>query len=318
MTSRKGTTLIEVLVAIFVAAIGLLGLLALFPLGALSMNQAIRDSRAAQAAANATAIAETMQLGNDSSVTTYFVAPGGNWGALGLAQPTADQPGFPVYVDPIGANSSSVVPVTAAPGNLLPGIPRVAPSYASTTALSVRWFSLLDDLSFGKDNGFEGLPYNGTSSSTVYRENRYSWAYLLKRPKSTVPSVVDMTVIVYAGRSLQYGGGETAYGNVNFSTTSKSVDVSWSSSLGQEKPNIRAGSWILDATVYGDSKGATLAPSAFFYRVANVTDNGTSLTLELDNYPKANTVDASNNPIGQLVVLDNVVEVFEKGTGWQP
>src|SRR5207253_9862097 len=42
---RSGTTLVEVLVAIFVTAIGLLGLLALFPLGAVSLAQAIKDSR---------------------------------------------------------------------------------------------------------------------------------------------------------------------------------------------------------------------------------------------------------------------------------
>ena len=49
---RSGVTLIEVLVSIFVASIGLLALLALFPVGALSMRQALKDSRCAQSSIN--------------------------------------------------------------------------------------------------------------------------------------------------------------------------------------------------------------------------------------------------------------------------
>ena len=45
-TRPRGVTLTEVLVAIFIASLGLLALLALFPLGALSMAEAIRDDRA--------------------------------------------------------------------------------------------------------------------------------------------------------------------------------------------------------------------------------------------------------------------------------
>jgi hypothetical protein len=54
--AQAGSTLTEVLVAIFVMAIGLLALLALFPLGALSMAQAIKDDRTAAIAADATAL----------------------------------------------------------------------------------------------------------------------------------------------------------------------------------------------------------------------------------------------------------------------
>src|SRR5713101_4656546 len=57
--TRTGATLTEVLVAIFVMAIGLLALLTLFPLGALSMAQAIKDDRTAHSAKNAYAIAWT-------------------------------------------------------------------------------------------------------------------------------------------------------------------------------------------------------------------------------------------------------------------
>ena len=42
MIRRRGATLLEVLVAIFVMGIGMLALLALFPLGVLTMRQAIQ------------------------------------------------------------------------------------------------------------------------------------------------------------------------------------------------------------------------------------------------------------------------------------
>src|SRR5438128_5219581 len=64
-TVRPAVTLTEVLVAIFVMGIGLLALLVLFPLGALSMAQAIRDDYAKRMADNATGLAETMHVRQD-------------------------------------------------------------------------------------------------------------------------------------------------------------------------------------------------------------------------------------------------------------
>lgn len=50
---RPGVTLTEVLVALFVMAIGMIALLTLFPLGAMQLSQAIKDDRTAQAGYNA-------------------------------------------------------------------------------------------------------------------------------------------------------------------------------------------------------------------------------------------------------------------------
>lgn len=47
---RRGVTLVEVLIAVFLLAIGLMGVLALFPVGALQMAQAVKDERTAQLA----------------------------------------------------------------------------------------------------------------------------------------------------------------------------------------------------------------------------------------------------------------------------
>ncbi len=58
-------TLVEVLVAIFIMAIAMLALLALFPLGALSMAQALKDDRCATVAVNAEALAVAQDVRHD-------------------------------------------------------------------------------------------------------------------------------------------------------------------------------------------------------------------------------------------------------------
>jgi hypothetical protein len=130
--TRPGATLTEVLVAIFVMAIGLLALLTLFPLGALSMAQAIKDDRTAHSAKNGFAIAQVFQIQTDQVVTnsgklqTGAVYPGNSpvyffnpypgipqsfTGTAGFLLapdlkmiPGYDGPSYPVYVDPWGWN----------------------------------------------------------------------------------------------------------------------------------------------------------------------------------------------------------------------
>src|SRR5579871_2816134 len=112
---RGGTTLVEVLVAIFIMAIGLMTLLTLFPLGALSMAQALQDSRAGQAAANAAALAEAKQLRHDDKVV-YDKDPNASGGQRD------------VFVDPLprgnkGTPNKKLPPIPIDSGNLDPSFP---------------------------------------------------------------------------------------------------------------------------------------------------------------------------------------------------
>jgi hypothetical protein len=94
--TRTGATLTEVLVAIFVMAIGLLALLTLFPLGALSMAQAIKDDRTAHAGKNGSAIASGFRIEIDPV-------------SLNISNAT---PSIPVYTSPLAgpppSNSTSL------------------------------------------------------------------------------------------------------------------------------------------------------------------------------------------------------------------
>src|SRR5947208_1166809 len=95
MKHRAGVTLVEVLVSIFIMGIGMIALLTLFPLGAINIAQALRDDRAAQAVANASAYANAQDLRHDSVVTQKFTNQ-----LTTLPVFSATGPSSPVYVDP--------------------------------------------------------------------------------------------------------------------------------------------------------------------------------------------------------------------------
>ncbi len=282
MTQRKGITLVEVLVAIFVMSFGMLGLLTLFPVGALQMRDAVVDYRAAAAAGNAAANAQIWSLRYPTDTTdpvamTFDPAPAS--GVLSRA----------LYVDPFGVDA---LPNPSPIG----GIARCKPNYVKSSSDSARWFTLLDDITFD--------PNGQPASQSFTREGHYSWAYMLRQPSASVPSVIDLTVVVYNGRSALKP--EDAYPNVPFTKDTRMVSFTWSGA----KPNVQRGGWILDATqldVNGQAHG-------FFYRIANVTEpsstaGGGAIQLELQTPIRMTTTN------GTLVVLENVAGVFERGAG---
>ncbi len=352
---RGGTTLVEVLVAIFIMAIGLMTLLTLFPLGALSMAQALQDSRAGQAAANAAALAEAKQLRHDDKVVydkdpnasggqrDVFVdpLPRGNKGTPNKKLPPIpidsgnldpSFPSYPVFVDPFGfiltahpdRNGVTIGdPIGSSELGNNAGIPRRTTRYVygseampNSQPTQLRWayrfHSLLDDLQFDKDT-MAGIPVG--APTTVERENRYSWAYLLRRPRAADPSVVDLSVILYNSRPVQTPLPEHVFTGVTFNVGSTQLDVVYSPGA---KPDIKKGSWVMDATLIN---GNNVEPHGFFYRVVGVTDNGGSLTLELQEPIKPfvkNTQSTEMRFTGTLIFMEYVVEVFEKGSGWKP
>ena len=344
MGQRPGVTLTEVLVAIFVAALGLLGILALFPIGALNMAQAIKDDRTGHAAADAKSIADIWHVRTDSNdppfpppgfgYPPYWQAagadtyrhPGGEvpppFFADGVVYPDRTGyagPSYPVYVDPIGYKAYG-------PSKPLGGIiPRKSCRFLNDPLVDIkllgntayqnrqtaRWFSLLDDINF-TDTAVPDL-----SASIVQRQGRYSWAYMCFMPSAAAnSSTVDLSVVVYSGRSLQLNGllqpsGEAAYP----ATFPQSNVITLSYPSFDTKPTIRKGSWILEA---GNPKPnppslTFVDVHSYFYRVVNVIDpgqnGGNTIDLELQtNIKNLGTVS------GTVIVMDNVEEVFECGT----
>jgi prepilin-type N-terminal cleavage/methylation domain-containing protein len=311
MRARPGVTLLEVLIAIFIMGIGLLALLALFPLGAATMTQAMRDARLAEAGHNGKGVCFSQNIMHDGNVNPLYLS-----GAPGSPPllPDWNGPSYPVYVDPIG-----VWYITGMSNQIAPNFPRIASSQTTNSASALRWCSLHDDYTF--DNS--GSAINAATGGVVERESRYTWAYLMKLPNVQTPSVVDINLVVYQGRNLQVPGGETPYQVVSVPNP-KTIVVAYNNG---NKPNIKRGGWILDVTSYNPNDPA-LRPLALkygpvagtFYRVVDITDvnvGGVGPALEVELQSSQNISQNVVVPIKNILVLDNVAEVFSIGTGWK-
>jgi hypothetical protein len=353
MTVRRGVTLIEALVAIFVCAIGLLSILALFPLGAIKMAQAIQADRVRYAALKASALSEARDLRHD---TAYYLPPGSPatlpptnaapfdffinnavTNAAGLpalntqAPPQAPQlvsytgPGYPLFIDPIGVSSSMPAAIGTLNGTTLIARQNVSFVSPGNVAQALYWFSLLDDIEFENDGPLSGLARIG-ASGTVNRSARYSYAYMLRRPRWWDAAVVDVSVVVYERRPIQASSVEYVYGSPATAgapgatvTGTNEVTITYSG----ERPPLRKGSWLLDATVdpMGSFVGNQPNIQGLFYRVTDVSDlSATSVAVQLEQPLRGPLVTPLPNASNQrtFVIMEGVIEVLDRASGWKP
>jgi prepilin-type N-terminal cleavage/methylation domain-containing protein len=287
MRRRPGVTLVEVLVAIFIMGIGMLALLTLFPLGAVSMAQALRDDRVASSAAVADNLALAFDVRHDSLVLSLFT------------QGTTPGPSNPVYADPWGVVNSGSGNVGTSTGIVRTAIGSFRTAAGTDAAAAPRYCTLLDDITFIQG----GTP--DLSTSSVQRAGWYTWAYMLQQASTGSNEVINMSIVVYQKRPLQLAPSEFLYSVSPAATAgTNSVTLTWTS--GQFQPPIRRNSWLLDASTL-----VTGQPHGDFYRVVNYTLTGANtIVVELEKNLKYNT--------DQMVVMQDVVEVFEKGPGLKP
>ncbi len=347
MRHRPGVTLVEVLVAIFIMAIAMLALLALFPLGALSMAQALKDDRCATIAVNAEALAVAQDVRHDllvggNGTATYpdsFANPfNGTVGAvtsqLSQAQATYVGPSNGVLVDPftypLDTNASPQQNVGRTATSL--GIPRRSLAFSVNypngrmngqsgglnTAEQARWCSMLDGITWIRGDGVGKNAVPDISQGSVIRDGRYTYAWLVRRPQWSSDSVMDMSVIVFSGRPALTTPppGEVTLGVVTGTGTGGSTSVTLT--YAGTKPSIRSGGWILDVTpvsipIPGAPQGGpTLQVTyGYPYRVVNATDTGANqVTLELQTpiYPALNPPGTQNAGQAYQMSLVTVLE----------
>ena len=330
---RRGLTLMEVLVAIFIMAIGMLALLTLFPLGALRMEQAIRDEKCALAGMQAIELAKILNFTSDPTVrlamtdvnakdpTTLNPLPPGSIS-------TAPGPSKAVVVDPLGFGVSQYLdPATQ-------NLARVQSNYASNY---YDFFTLTDDLVFQAGTGLPRM-FGGT----VGNEVRYSWSYVLQQPTVQNPGVTNYTICIYNRRPL-IGPLEftiPAPTPANPGLPSPKLDlanstVTYTVTDPTKVKQVLPGQWLLDATLVqgagpnaasgGPDPRAKLVPLANFYRIVNVRQgtNASETVLDLQTqfrgysnvagttYPPANGVNPNCYPV--LIIQDSLVEVIEVG-----
>jgi hypothetical protein len=225
---------------------------------------------------------------------------------------------------------------------------QVFPGDQSPTQWILRWCSVQDDLYFVNDGAYQGLASDPPAfvpggGFGVQRNTRYTYAWMLRMPWAGAPNVVDVSVLVFSGRSLDlvgFGTQEQAYTAV-FNPQANSVAL-YPAAGATEPPAVRKGQWILDASmatpqVPGSKPPISTLVSArgHFYRVVSVSDpvldanNNVYVSVEvqtpLRGWPDGAfqvTPIPNNGPaawpgqgqLGTVVIFDNLVEVFEQGT----
>jgi hypothetical protein len=278
-------SLTEVLVALFIMAIGTIAILTLFPLGALQMGQALKDDRTAQSATQADGFMRAYwrqfvaEQGPDPFFSAFI-----NPAAMGspnqpnlLPIPAGGGPSYPVVIDPMGAmarpisssssatwvgNQNSLSASTSTTNLIRQNLQLVTQQTQSNQAVfAFRLCSLLDGLGY-TTNGLPQLP-NG---STIDRETRYNWLWILQQPVAsfTTTTTTNMTVVVFDKRASLYAPttAEQVFTPVictpGTTTTTGSTQVSFA--LGSAPP-VQKGDWLMDATVtHVDCMGITYVP----------------------------------------------------------
>jgi type II secretory pathway pseudopilin PulG len=184
----------------------------------------------------------------------------------------------------------------------------------NTSARILKQFSLTDDLSFTADGRVADAFGNpaATSGGRIERQGRYSWAYLFRRPRNANPLQggtryeVDVHVIVYSGRSIDVPTDEKTYQ----AKVAGARTVQLIYRRASDKPAIRRGQWLLDATIF-DEFGLVF-PQGRFYRAVNIDEGlpvlgDPTISVELQTPLVPGPTDRI------FVVMSNVVEVFQIG-----
>ena len=174
-----------------------------------------------------------------------------------------------------------------------------------------------------------GTPYKLTAATNMFRDPRYSWAYLLRRPQTSEPSVVDCSIVVFEARDL-LSLPEYVYSTSYYDPLRNTITIDYTNNV---PPPIRPGSWLLDATVIQSATAGT--QHAHFYKVVSTEEFVIpgSPARTLVRYEVASPLRGVSimpliadplNPTGQAVfqgttiVLDGVAEVYEKGPARLP
>jgi hypothetical protein len=313
-TRRVGTSLVEVLVTIGILGIGLTSVIALFPMAAITLGQALRDDRTATSAATADGFIRDIHHRNVVEPTTpsepYFNAMDGKVisfnAAGGLTQLPSTDPGpsYPVFIDPMGVAARSGTSQTFVGDTGQTMIPRVTLSMIQSQpvgnrpGLALRLCSQLDGLTYNDD----GIVQPGVDM----RELRYNWLWVVQRPVNRDRTTTTLRIVVFDKRVHMYAppGLEAVFPNISFVPTTTNVTV-------PSVADVRKGSWIMDGTIGTDAAGTPIR-HANFYRVVSVTDNGNGTsTLELHT-PITRVDGGATAYIGNVVVMPNIADVYER------
>lgn len=348
--ARPGMSTAEVLVALFLMALGSIAILTMFPLGMYRMGQALKDDRTAQSAAQA-----------DAFMRMY-------WRINVVENPNATNPapaflGYPGYEPFVAAldnpdskpdcqlAASAPILIRNNPVGTLPNLAGVAgPSYPvfvdpmgygsfwnsqNPNAYQLQWWvggqyygrrTLNQVLNQSIPPGYsqricslmDGFGYseNGTpsaSNGSLDRELRYNWLWIIQRPDNTNRNTAKMAIVVFDKRAFQYapGGAEAVFAS---GITGPTTIVMQPLLTTIQIPLSQSGGVPPPVQKGGWIMDATpVLRHAIFYRVVSVTDNPANGTTDLELQTPIRRLDGGTGAYaGTLIYMAGVSDVFER------
>jgi|694.fasta_scaffold57730_4 hypothetical protein len=315
---RKALTLLEVIITIFVMAIGFLSVLTLFPLAARKVVRSIDSDRVNLMAANASGSENVLGIRQavQSQMDAELVTSG-----------TPLLPSGIYHFDPIGVigTSGSAIPVLKGLGAFkLMGLynnPTADISLNSIRAsfqlppisdLKLReWLTSQDEIIFEP----WGLP-----EPNFRKGNRYSVSFLYRRNTLADRNSLETLMLVYAARSIEFGndtGTRLSLQAPADNTASTLVINDPVQSPGGPDRVFGRGAWLMDVSsnlISGKPRWKK------FYQVQTVENNGNGqLTVSLDRNLEADSPSSANVfPVAQdakLIWVDYLFDWFDRGIG---
>ena len=255
MLKRKGLTLLEVLISIFIMGIGMLSVLAMFPAAADMMGRAITNSQISEGLVNA----RGMQDGVD------WISPSGPYyqylNAPVWKSPTTDTPVFLLldqYASVVGINSFSNLSIEV--GSI---------SGASSTA--GRFFTCNSDLILNKQ-GVANKDDDGNSVS-VEREAKFTIAHFFTKPTPiTNQNYIKRNILVFKDRSQVITSNDFTYYSISSAISTNQFTLSVNSN-----GVLKTRQWVMIT----DSLANAYPTAVDFYEISSVDDSGTYTTIEI-------------------------------------
>jgi hypothetical protein len=306
MTRRPGLSVTEVLVALFILALGVIAIQTMFPLAASQLLVAVREDRSALAAVTGDATFRSYwrtEVAEANGGNEPFFAYLDNPNIPGLPPARSTEHSYPVIVDPMGYVARSgpdrdrfgdggVTLIRRAPVNAL--LPATDPRHNRATAgnpaaYALRMCSLMDGMGYDEF----GRAFDPGGNPSADREFRYNWFWIVQRTNNANKTAANLTVVVFDKRA-----------HLHAPPRSEEVFAATFS------PDLRAGNWVMDATVAQEPAGNWVR-HAHLYRVARVEPQGANTLVDLET--PVRRLDGSPNPYtGTLVIVRGVSGVYAR------
>ena len=255
MIKRKGITLLEVLISIFIMGIGMLSVLAMFPAAADMMGRAITNSQIAEGLVNA----RGMQDGVD------WISPSGPYyqylNAPVWKSPTTDTPVFLLldqYASVVGINSFSNLSIEVG-------------SISGGGITAGRFFTCNSDLILN-NQGVANKDDDGNSVS-VEREAKFTIAHFFTKPTPiTNQNYIKRNILVFKDRSQVITSNDFTYYPISsfISTNQFTLSVNANGAL-------KTRQWVMIT----DSLANAYPTAVDFFEISTADDSGAKTTIEI-------------------------------------